>query len=182
MKLLKNATLTALATAAAMASTGAQAQSTPGGVYAEIGWTQITYREPLASIQPTALRVILGADVHPNLAVEGMLGVGLVSDTVRIGSVNVTGEIGHTLGFFIKPKTTVAPGFDVFARLGYVDTKLTASMPSFRLSTSGGDLAYGVGASYKINEQLSANVDYLSYYSKNGVTGQGMTFGLGIRF
>lgn len=172
-------TLSTLFLAAGTAQAQAQAS---GRLYGEIGLAQITYKALGLSLKPSALRAIVGTEVHPNLAVEGMVGFGMTDDSTTIGGVRVTGEIDHMWGLFVKPKASVAPGLDVFARLGYAKTKIAVSVPGYRITGSDGDMAYGLGASYKLTENFSANVDYMSYYNKDGVKGAGFTVGLGFKF
>ena len=166
----------------ALAAAGAQAQSSANALYGEIGWSQITYKESGYSINPSVLRALIGTEVHPNLAIEGMFGFGIADDSVRIGSSNVKGEIDSTWGVFIKPKLALTPDLDAFVRLGYAKTKLSVSVPGYRISDTGGDISYGVGASSKLSKQVSANVDYMSYYNKDNVKGTGLTLGLGLNF
>lgn len=165
-----------------LATLGAQAQSSGSGMYGELGWTNIAYKDSGYNIEPSMLRAIVGVDVHPNLAVEGMLGFGISDDTVTIRGVNVKTEIDNAWGVFLKPKTAVTPDLDLFARLGYVKAKVSASVPGYSASDSGGDMAYGLGLSYKLSDKMSLNADYMSYYNKNDVKGTGFTVGLGIRF
>ncbi len=173
---------TAAAAAMVLVAVAAQAQANKSEFYGELGLTSVTYKESGYSIKPTMIRAIGGVDVHPNFAVEGMLAIGATNDTVRIQNVNLTGEIDNAYGIFLKPKATLAPNLEVFGRLGYVKTKISASIPGYAISDTGSDTAYGLGVSYKFSESLSLNADYMSYYNKNAVKGTGFTVGLGMRF
>lgn len=179
---LRFAALLALTSSIGLATSGVNAQSTPKAWYGEIGLSQVTYKESGYSLKPTVLRVMVGTEVHSNLAVEGMFGLGISDDTIRISGVNVTGEINNTWGIFLKPKVALAPNFEAFARFGYAKTKVSASVPGYRITDSGGDFSYGLGFSYKLTKQVSANADYMSYYDKNGVKGTGLSFGVGFNF
>lgn len=160
----------------------AQTAQSSSKMYGEIGWTRITYRESGDTLRPSALRLIGGAQLHPNLAIEGMLAFGLADDSVSILGVDVSGEVNRTWGLFIKPKASAAANLDIFGRVGYAKTRFTASAPGLTLSSSGSDLAYGVGASYRITPQWSANLDYMTYYNHDGIRSTGMTVGLGLKF
>lgn len=181
-KNLRLAVLFVAASSIGLATSGANAQSTPKTWYGEIGLSQVTYKESGYSLKPTAIRAMVGTEVHANLAVEGMFGLGLSDDTIRIGSVNVSGEINNAWGLFLKPKVALGSNLEAFGRLGYAKTKMSISAPGFRVTDSGGDFSYGVGLSYKVTKEVSANVDYMSYYDKNGVKATGMSFGLGFGF
>lgn len=180
-KLILKSAVVAAALASALGA-HAQAQSAASPVYGELGWTSVTYKESGYKLNPKMVRAIVGTDLNPNLSIEGMFGFGVADDNVTIQGVRVTGEINNAWGVFLKPKANIAPNLDVFARLGYVKTKVTASVPGYALSDSGGDTAYGAGLSYKLTETTSLNADYMSYYNKDGVKGTGFTIGLGMRF
>lgn len=162
----------------------AQAQSNPGAspIYGELGWASITYKESGYKLQPSMVRALVGTELNPNLNVEGMLGFGVSDDTVNIQGVRVTGQINNAWGIFLKPKASIAPNLELFGRVGYVKTKVTASVPGYAISDTGGDIAYGAGLSYKISETTSLNADYMSYYNKDAVKATGFTIGLGLRF
>lgn len=89
-KLIRQTTLSA---ALAMAAVGAWAQQNTSPVYGEIGWTQINYKEAGYSLKPGMVRAMVGIEVHPNLAIEGMLGLGISDDIINIRGVSVTGGL-----------------------------------------------------------------------------------------
>jgi outer membrane autotransporter protein len=43
-------------------------------------------------------------------------------------------------------------------------------------------MSYGIGMSYKIDEKLSFNADYMYYYNKDSSTATGLALGIGFRF
>lgn len=125
-----------------------------------------------------ALTGIIGYGVHPNLAIEGMLAVGVQDD--KVGGVKV--ELEHAYGVFAKPRVMLSPNFELFGRLGYVESKLKASVPGDSLSDSDGDWAYGLGGNYYFNPNTYLSVNYLKFYDKDDVKADGWTVGVGMKF
>src|SRR4051812_12651975 len=115
-----------IAAAAVMLSTAAlaQAQAQTSPVYGEIGYTMLKIKsEDVGTVHPGALRGIVGYAFHPNLAVEGMLAFGVVSDNVDVSGVNVKVKLDNAYGIYLKPKYDVTPQVELFGRLGYTKVK-----------------------------------------------------------
>jgi len=71
-------------------ATGVQAQAnTTSPWYGELGYTSLKYSDGTDSLKPGMLRGLVGYGFHPNLAVEGMLGLGIKDDSVNVMGVNV---------------------------------------------------------------------------------------------
>lgn len=170
------------AAAVSLATTGAWAQ----GVYGELGYSALQFdQNQLGSgqtIKPSMVRGILGYELNPNLAVEGLLGLSAGSDDVRIGGLTVHGKVDSIYGVFLKPKIPLGAGFELFARLGAAGTKVSANMGNLSVSETGGSWAYGAGASYQLGTNTSINADYMNYYDRKGIRVEGINVGLGVRF
>jgi opacity protein-like surface antigen len=174
------------------------AQKAPGGVYGELGYTQVTIASANAAaptFKPSALRGIVGYEINRNFAVEGMLAFG-IADGSADGTVTVNGVPGPgtvkvrldtTYGVYAKAKAEVSPGLEVFGRLGftkanYSSTITAAGVGSGSLSDSSDGPSWGLGASYAVSPTLAMNVDYMSYVDKNGLKATGPTFGVSFKF
>lgn len=141
--------------------------------------------------KPRMLAGIVGYSVHPNLAVEGMLGVNAGKGNTTFTDVNnqsITASLKYTssYGVFLKPRYAIDPQFEVFARLGYVKSNASSSATSGNASTaysgSDSDFAYGIGGNYNFDKNLYASLGYMVYYKKDDVKTSGFNFGLGYRF
>lgn len=169
----------AIATAAAAASllvgVAAHAQQAPTAspVYGELGysWTQVHGNGVKAT--PGAVRGIVGYDLHPNLAVEGMVEAGTGHDTDN----GVSAKLNSSYGLFVTPKYDIG-NTEVFARLGWARTNLNLSTGD--VSSTG--LAYGVGVKYNISPRMNVGLDYTRLADKNGVRADGVTLGVGYHF
>ena len=172
----------AIAAAAAFLAWGsAQAQQQPtrqGPFYGELGYSFLRHDSGLGfRANPQALRGIIGYNLHPNLAVEGMAAFGTRDDNDQ----GFNSKIRHQYGVFAKPKYAI-DNFEVFGRLGWVQSKLRTTSAAGTVHESGGDFAWGVGANYNINPTTYVGVDYLRSHDKGSSKIDGVTVGVGFRF
>nr|WP_297531605.1 porin family protein [uncultured Roseateles sp.] len=169
--------------AALLAAGAAQAQSTPqaqNGVYGELGYTFVKVKDDFfnVSFKPGAIRGIVGWDLHPNVALEGMLAGGVSDDTTQ----GVKAKISRSYGLYVVPKYSLTPEFEVFGRLGYADSKVKLSSSLGSSSGSDSSFSWGLGAKYNFNKQVYGAVDYMSYFDKDSTTVTGVTLSVGYRF
>jgi opacity protein-like surface antigen len=160
--------------AALLLAGAAQAQAPKPELYGEVGYSFITIDAGGTDLEPGLLRGIVGWNVHPYLAVEGLLATGVKDDN----TFGIKTKVSNAYGVYLKPKYDFGNGIQVFGRLGYVHTKIKSSFGT----DSDGDVSYGVGASYSFNKQWYGSVDYTSYYDKDNVKASGVTLGVGYRF
>ena len=175
----------ALASVLATAAISVQAQT-----YGEIGYTSTTFKETVdgfaVKASPSAIRAILGYELNPNLAVEGMVAIGMGGASIKVNDVSIPGlelKIENAVGVYLKPKMKLNDAVEVFGRLGYASVKGTLSATGLG-SDSGTDnsFSYGAGLSYAIDPKMSLNGDYMQYLSKDGAKVNGFTFGVGYKF
>ncbi len=175
----------AIASALTLAAFGASAQ-----MYGEIGVTAAKYKENLepgfnAKSSPTALRGVFGYEINPNFAIEGMVGVGMSDDNLKVNGNTVPGvkmEVDSIFGIYAKPKIKFTPELEGFVRAGFAQSKGTFSGFGEQYSAKESGFSYGLGMSYALNPKTSRNIDYMSYLDKNEVKVNGFTFGLGYKF
>ncbi|RYZ04944.1 MAG: porin family protein, partial [Comamonadaceae bacterium] len=138
---------------------------------------------------PGLIRGIIGYDVHPNAAVEGMLGIG-VRDADNDGSVlgvnyNSNFRVRSTYGLFVKPKVNIG-NFEVFGRLGYARTSVRSNITVGGVGSDSrnthGDFAYGVGANWQFSPKYYAGLDAMRYYDKDSIRVDGLTLSVGTRW
>lgn len=172
----------AAATAVILTAATAQAQ----GMYGELGYSHLNFEESdtafSAKVNPSMVRGIIGYELNPNLAVEGMLGLGMQSDDVRVGSASLKGKVDNVAGVFVKPKVKLGDTVELFGRAGVATTKVSASAGNLSISDRGTSFAYGGGASFALTPALSINADYMRYYDRKGITVDGINVGVGVKF
>jgi opacity protein-like surface antigen len=180
-----------IAAAAVLTMLGASAQAqTPSPLYGEVGYNFLTVKAEGESANLGALRGILGYDLHPNIAVEGMLAFGVKDDkesaSVSGVTVNAKLELQNSYGIYVKPKFNPTKELELFARLGWTRSELKATFSASGVSSSGSnsdsDFSYGAGLKYNFDPRMSVGLDYMRYFDKDGMTIDGVTVGFGYRF
>ncbi|AEG91732.1 porin family protein [Ramlibacter tataouinensis] len=161
-----------------MLGTAAQAQQAKPPVYGEIGYSMIENDD----LKFGVLRGIIGADLHPNVAVEGMLGLGVKDDSFTAFGTTFDAKIKNMVGVYAKPKFNVTPELELFGRVGFTRINIEASVGGASASDADSDLSYGVGLNYNITPTVHIGVDYMNYYDKDGSKFDGVTVGVGFRF
>ncbi|MEY4978517.1 MAG: hypothetical protein RLZZ352_787 [Pseudomonadota bacterium] len=161
-----------IASALALAGMAAQAQA----VYGDIAYQMI---DTDLSTDPAVLRGIVGYEINPNMAVEGMLGLNIKDGKEDFGTgIEGKAKVDHLIGVYAKPKLKVNDALELYGRVGFVSYKVKASAFGFSESDSGSDLSFGVGASYNLTPNLSLNVDFMDFGDLEG----GVAFGLKFKF
>ena len=186
MNTLSKVLISAVVTVSA-ASAMAQAGNEPK-LYGEIAYnlTNLKADDTVDTIKakPAVATGIVGYKFHPNLAVEGMLGLGLSGDKVELNGqpTAVDAKISSAFGVFVRPSVKLGESVELFARLGYVQSKLKLSVPGLSLSDSDGGAAYGLGGNFYLSKQSYLQLSWTNYYKKDGVKIDGIGLGFGFRF
>ena len=170
-------------TAFAITATAAQAQ-----IYGEVGYTALKIKQTSGgttlTASPSALGATIGYEVHKNVAVEAMGVFGISDDTIKVNGTSVAAKlkVDSSYGLFLKPKTMLGENFEIFGRLGYMNSKVSASGAGSSVSAAESSFAYGLGANYYVNKTTYLTVNYMNFYNKDSVKIDGITFGLGMKF
>jgi hypothetical protein len=179
-----------LATAAAafLMLGSAQAQMPPmttSALYGELGYTFLKMDAFGTSFRPDAIRGILGWDVHPMFAVEGMVAGGVSDDSkvISIGGAasNVTAKMDYMYGIWLKPRYVFDQyKSELFGRFGWAHTKPEVSRAGFgSVSASDDDFAWGIGANYKFNPNAYVGIDWMRYSNQSDSHIDGLTLSVG---
>lgn len=173
-----------IASALTLAAFSASAQ-----MYGEVGYTSVKFEANVdgdnLESSPSAVRGVLGFEINPNLAIEGMVGLGLGDDKVTFNGHKVPGvktDIDSMLGLYVKPKFMLGPDLEGFVRLGFAQSKGSFSGYGQKVTLTESSFSYGLGFSYALNQKTSLNVDYMSYLDKDDSKVNGFTFGVGYKF
>lgn len=153
------------------------ASASDQGFYGEAGYSLFSINGSGDTYKPKLARVVVGKDIHENLSVEGMY-----ANTLSKGSTNGTAISISNYGIYLKPKMEVAKDTEVFARVGWSRSAVKATTSNTSESSSDSDGSYGLGVQTKFTKDVYGQVDYMSYYSKDGVSIKGFTVSVGTRF
>ena len=175
---MKNTYFVALTLMAALGISGAQAQNRSNadlGYYGEIAYAPLEVGDSSASTsKPQAARIIVGTDLSPTLAVEGMYTSTLSKDDRGTFNASVS-----NYGIHLKPKMALTPDTMVFARLGVTRSDITASAAGSR---KGNDFSYGVGVQSNFTKTVYGQLDYMNYFDKDNTSTKGFALSVGTRF
>jgi hypothetical protein len=167
-----------------LSTTVAQAQW-----YGEIGVTPLSVKATVdgntLKANPTMLGLVLGYELNPNFALEGMAAGNVDADTIRVNGIDDPGsslKVNHAYGLFIKPKVMLTPNLELFGRLGAIENKTTGQAGSYVVTGTDHDVAYGLGLNYHFSKTSYAALSYNNFYDKDGIKVRGTTLSVGMRF
>ena len=163
-----------MAACAALVSASAYAE----GFYAELGYASIKVEGSGISVRPGDALLRGGYMFTNNFGVEVDAATSVKSDSV--GGVDV--KIDSAYGAYLKGQFEVAPSFELFAKAGWLHADLKASGGGLSASSSDSSLSYAAGLQYLFPKNWYGQVDYASYYYKNGATARGPSISIGYRF
>jgi hypothetical protein len=162
-----------------------QSSTQPKDAYVEVSLNSLNYAQTGLRLSPTAVRAILGKDVGPTFSYEGMLAIGSSQGTDTIGGQAAAAKIDPMFGVYLRARKELAPGLEVFGRVGAasvvknLDGAYFASAPS---SQRMGSASYGLGVKIRIKRDTSFVADYTSYYNRKQETIDGLSLGLAIDY
>lgn len=184
----KSILFTAIFGLSATAGITAQADD-KDGVYVNIGGTLVTASDDELgtissddSITLTTVTGRLGYRISENLAIEGEAGFGLGSDTLDLSLITPGGspaeaevKMKNYFAGFAKGILPVSEDFDLFARVGYgqadIEATVTVFLPggavSDTQSETGDDFLFGGGAQYNFTKNDGIRVDYTRFSDIN---------------
>ena len=175
------------------------------GLYGELGFTKIKASNPAAfagaSAKPTMLRGVIGKELMPNLSAELMLGLGAGTGSLDYKymagatpmSVRVESEVKSMLGLYIVPKVALSDRAQAYARLGFTNMSSSDTPSSVMAGLPAGasdnmtngknnSVSWGLGASYRIGENVGVSLDYMVYHKKSQVKVDGVNIGVTYKF
>jgi hypothetical protein len=155
MKSLFVAAATVAVVAGAPIVANAQENSTTG--YASLGYSQGDYDggADLGTVQGR-----IGARFGQYLGVEGELGLGAKSDDTYVGGLKADNSVKHQAGVYGVGYLPIAPNADLYARVGYGDTKVKTKLAGVPDSDRTQSWNYGVGGQYFFDGANGVRADY----------------------
>ena len=180
-----------------VAATSVQAQPKRGsmGMYGELAVSPIKLdlddgAQSKAGYNVNSLRAIFGQQFHPNLAVEGMLGLGLGDDTktVVVDGVSAKSSVkmNHFMGVYLRANTQLTPDLEVFGRAGFARMNMRSTVVAGNMSEktnfSDNSFSYGVGMNFNLNKTSYLGLDVMRYNTDGKSKVQGVALTAGYRF
>ncbi|MFN3522346.1 MAG: porin family protein [Phenylobacterium sp.] len=135
----------------------ANAQDMSPKGYASLGYSQGDYDggADLGTVQGR-----IGARFGQYLGVEGELGLGAKSDDTWVGGLKADNSVKHQAGVYGVGFLPVGENADLYARVGYGDTKVKTKLAGVPDSDRNQSWNYGVGGQYFFDGKNGVRADY----------------------
>jgi len=159
----------ALATAA-MAGFASTASAQDSGAYVNVGVDAYEF-------DAFAIGGKVGYDINDYFAVEGQGAFGIIDDTETFGGTEFSAGIDYAVGVFGVVKSPITNNFNLFGRVGYQLTEISASGGGASVSGNFDGLALGAGLQYMFNGQNGVRAEY-TYLDLPSDAGNGNVFSL----
>jgi len=108
--------------------------------------------------KPSALQLRIENGILPGVSIEGVLATGAGDDDFNnCFPPGCTIKLTNMLGFFAKAGAPIAPGSEIYGRLGFATLKYEDETGA---SEDDSGLAYGIGAAFGIAPTMSMVLEY----------------------
>ena len=142
--------------------------------YAEAGLMAMSLKDNGPTYNPHTMRLLVGKPLNQNLAIEGMYAFTVNSDNqTRFDAQSSHYSIG------LKPNMGLNDSTDLFARIGYARSYVTASAAGEKTLS---DWMYSVGVQTKFTQDVYGQLDYTTFLHREGLSANAIGFSLGMRF
>lgn len=133
---------------------------------------------------PAQLGLTLGYQYNKNLAAEAMVGIGAVDGSVKVDGVAIPAELSvqSSYAVFARPSVALSNSVDLFGRVGYMSSKLKATVGAESGAENFDGLAYGFGLNVNLTSSSYITVSYLNAHNKDNVSANALSVGYGIKF
>jgi hypothetical protein len=152
-------TLIAAASAAALCALAGAAQAqtaAPVGVYGSIGYSN-THSD---NVDLGAIQGRLGYRIMPYAGIEGEVAVGVKKDDVSVAGVTGRAKLKHEAAIYGVGFLPLSDQTDLFARVGYGNTKVKVSALGSSAEADGNRWNFGVGGQHYFDGLNGVRVDY----------------------
>jgi len=120
----------------------------------------------------------VGYDFTRNFGIEGEGSVGVKDDDVSFGGVDGKVEHDWDAAAYGVAKLPINPNLELFGRVGYGTTSVSADVAGVTASADGESVNYGVGANYFIDGQNGIRADWTRRDFRDDGAGEADTYGL----
>jgi len=142
----------------------AQAQSlSPTTVYGSLGYSQ----GRIEGVDLGAVQGRVGARFGQHFGAEAELAGGVKDDKAHVAGVPVDVKLEHQAAIYGVGFLPVTPKADLYARVGYGESKVKASAAGASATGDGDSWNYGVGGQYFVDDANGVRVDYTRHDFKD---------------
>lgn len=152
---MRNVLLAAAAVAVIAAPAAAQSVQSPQA-YGSIGYTQLDGSDGDLG----AVTGRFGAKLHPNFGAEAEASFGVRDDDFSVGGVDGSVEHDWDAAVYGVGFLPVNENLELFGRVGYGTTEVSADIAGFEVREDGESWNYGAGANYFLDGQNGVRADW----------------------
>lgn len=146
--------------------------------YIELGVSSIRYEGGGAWAQPGLANLKLGFNANKNISFE-LLGATTINEA-HVGAVSF--RVDSLFGLYLKAKTDLTENLDIFGRFGVARNNVSVSGPGGYAWAYDTSVSFGAGLDYNFTKNFYGQIDYMSYYMKDGTSAFGPSVSLGVKF
>jgi outer membrane immunogenic protein len=128
----------------------------PTSIYGTLGYSQGRNE----GVDLGAVQGRLGARFGQYVGAETELAAGVDDDKTYVAGAPVNVELEHQAAIYGVGFLPVTPKADLYARVGYGETKVKASVPGASATDRGESWNYGVGGQYFLDDANGVRADY----------------------
>jgi hypothetical protein len=144
--------------------------------YADLGYAPLKFSGGGASLTPGVALLHVGYNITDYFSVEA-----LAATTVKSAADGFGGElkVDSLFGGYLKARAELNKYFEVFGKAGVARTAISVTGGG---SAHDSDFSYGIGARCHFAKSVYAQLEYDSYYDKDGLRIAGPSLSVGVRF
>ncbi|MGP9679593.1 porin family protein [Halomonas sp. AOP27-A1-41] len=162
----KQFSIAVIATAVALASSSALANSAGSGYVGALASHYVFDVDGIRDdVNPTGLTIRGGYFLNDFVAIEGRIGTGLSDDSIGGSGVDV--ELDQLMGVYAVGHLPVNNVFSFYGLLGFSYAEATISNRFVSVSDDDDGFSYGAGVQLNFTPQISGQLEYVSYLNKS---------------
>ncbi len=134
--------------------------------YIGIDYQMGTYTSSTFEVKPETLRLRGGTELNQYIAVEAQAGAGVKSaQAVLGGGIKSDINVESYYSLFVRPQININNLASVYGLLGstYLDASHSATALQPESKSFGKSVSYGVGADFRVYQNIRLNADYVHY-------------------
>lgn len=150
--------------------------------FASIGYSQFDYTDTNTDQDAQLDVVVLRLGQNFSRYFSGELRAGFGSRKDALGNSGQSLEVDHFYGIYTKAGLPIADMAFPYLAIGVTETEVSIYQGEAETQDSLGGFSYGLGADFKITDNLELNVEYMSHFDKNNEQIRGLQFTISAPF
>ena len=149
-------------------------------------YAMATYSESgVPDFDVSALVIRGGYFFNKYFSLEGRLGFGIGDDTQNVFGIDINLELDNMYGIYGVGHIPLNQTVDLYGVIGFTNAEASAEAVGIPGATASGDesdLSFGIGADFLVSKNISLNLEYMAYLSKDVFDLSALGFGINYNF